>query len=137
MKSTTAKNHRLRKILLFVGLCLVVILGVAILFFLPGRTDHNFPAEFSKADQEEITRLITNDSYTQVADALKSRDLKWAFKRLRTIPRQKVYAVGNQPNGDHWLHVGFEDKSQTDGWYLLSRYMIARTNQHWFIRTLF
>ena len=125
-------SERQKKIV-FVLLALVVTatVGVALFVMVPSPPAGRFPRDFSDAEKREISSLVRRDGFRRSFSALPRCHFSAAWRALRNTKRQSVWSVGNQRNGDIWIHVGFEDKSQPDGYRLTARYIMTNTNGHW------
>jgi len=100
---------------------------------LPGK----FPSGFSDVEKREISTLAHSDALHQSFKSLTHGQFARAWRWVRTAQRQRVWAIGNQPDGQIWVHMGIEDKSQPDGYGLSARYMMKKQNGHWKITTMF
>ena len=115
-------------------LAVAVTVGIALFAFVPSPPAGRFPSDFSNAEKREVSSVIHSDGFRRSFSALSRFQFAAAWRVLRNTKRQVVYSTGNQSGGDVWLHVGFEDKSQADGYQLTARYIMTKTNGHWKIR---
>jgi len=117
----------------------IVVAALLATFFVvtTPTTAGKFPASFSEAERREISSLIRRDAYRQSFKAISRGRLTEGWRWVRNAQRQSVWGVGNQPNGEIWVHVGFEDKSQPDGYVLTARYMMGKEKEQWKIVRMF
>ena len=125
-------SRRQKKIVLvLLALVATTTVGIALFVVVPSPPTGRFPRDFSDAEKREISSLIRNDGLRRTFSALSRFQFSTAWRALRNSKRQSVWGVGNQGNGDIWIHVGAEDKSQTEGYQLTARYIMTKTNGHW------
>jgi len=117
--------------LLLLGLIGVLALGLVLLAFQPTATVGKFPNQFSAAERSEIASLIRHDGYRRAVRAAARGQFKPAWRLICNTRQQSVWRVGNQPDGAIAVHVGIEDKTQTDGYRLCSRYILVKEKGHW------
>lgn len=124
---------RLQKKIVLVLLALVVTatVGIALFVVRPSSPTGRFPRDFSDAEKREISSIIRSDGLRRSFSALSRFQFSTAWRALRNTKQQSVWGVGNQGNGDIWIHVGAEDKLQTEGYKLTARYIMTKTNGHW------
>ena len=103
----------------------------------PAVVRGNFPRRFSDSEKREICSLVRADAYRQSFKSLAHLQFKWAWRWTRYAQRQKVWAIGNQPDGQIWVHLGIADKSQPDGYSLSVRYFMKKESGHWKITAMF
>ena len=116
--------------LLLLALAVIATLGVMFFVCQPSPAG-KFPSRFSDAERREILSLIRKDGHRRSFRALTRGQFATAWRLARNTPRQSVWSVGSQPGGDIWVHVGVEDKSQTDGYQLSARYILTQQKGHW------
>jgi hypothetical protein len=114
-----------------------VILGIAFLVTRPSAIRGKFPGRFSDEEKRGIISLIHRDAYHQSVLALSHGEFKQTWRWIVNARKQEVYAVGNQPDGQIWVHVGVADKTQSEGYNLTARYFMKKVDGHWKITTLF
>lgn len=117
-----------------------VLVAIVIFAFLasgPSALQGNFPSRFSDDEMREISSLTHTDAYRQGFQSLTHAQFARAWHWIRTAHRQRVWAIGNQPDGQIWVHMGIEDKSQPDGYFMSVRYMMKKEKGHWKITTMF
>lgn len=117
--------------LVLLALVVTSTVGVALFAFVPSPPAGRFPRAFSDAEKREVAAAIRTDGFRRSFSALSRLELAAAWGALRNTKRQKVWDVGQQGNGDIWLHVGFADKSQSHGYQLTARYIMTKSNGHW------
>jgi len=125
------------KLGILLGGFVVVILLLAFFFAQPSATKGKFPGRFSDDERKEISSLIRRDVYLQSVRSLGHGEFRQAWRWMVNARKQEVIAVGNQPDGQIWIHVGVVDQSQPEGYYLTVRYFMMKQNGHWRITTLF
>lgn len=123
-----------RVVLGLLALLALATAGITLFVVLLAPPSGNFPRDFSDAEKREISAVIRRDGLRRSAKALSRFEFSGALHALRNAKRQKVWDIGNQGNGDIWIHVGTEDPSQSDGYQLTARYIMTKTNGHWAIR---
>src|SRR5687767_5298226 len=98
-----------QKKIVFVLLALVVAatIGVALFVMVSSPPAGRFPRDFSDAEKREICSIISRDGFRRSFSALSRFQFSAAWRALRNTKRQSVWTVGNQRNGDIWIHVGF------------------------------
>jgi hypothetical protein len=96
-----------------------------------------FPGLLSDADKREISSLARKDAYQRSAKSLFHGEFKSSWRWIVSARKQRVWAAGNQRNGDIWVHLGVEDKSQSGGHWISARYTMKKENGHWKIGTQF
>jgi len=115
-----------------------VVIGIlAFVAMRPSALHGKFPTGFSDAEKREISSLAHTDALHQSFKSLTHGQFARAWRWVRTAQQQRVWAIGNQPAGQIWVHMGIEDKSQPDGYWLSARYMMKKQNGHWKITTMF
>src|SRR5436309_4518437 len=109
--------------ILLAGFVLAIL---CLVFFIawPSATSGKFPAHFSDDEKREISSLIRWEAYRQSVRALGHGELRQTWPWIANARNQEVYAVGNQPDGQIWVHVGVKDKSQPEGYDLTARYFM-------------
>jgi hypothetical protein len=120
-----------RIVLVLLALLATTTVGIALFVVRPSPPTGRFPRDFSDAEKREISSIIRSDGLRRSFSALSRFQFSTAWRALRNTQRQSVWGVGNQGNGDIWIHVGAEDKSQTEGYKLTARYIMTKTNGHW------
>ena len=131
-RDTMRLSRRQKKIVLaLLALCVTATVGTALFVVVPAPPTGRFPRDFSDAEKREISSVIRSDGLRRSFSALSRFQFSTAWRALRNTKRQTVWRVGNQGNGDIWIHVGAEDKSQPDGYRLTARYIMTNTNGHW------
>src|SRR6266566_3347323 len=112
---------------------------LCVAFFVTRRSGirGRFPGRFSDAEKREISSLVHGDAYRQGVRSLVHGEFRQMWRWLANARRQEVYAVGSQPGGEIWVHVGVQDKSQPEGYYHTARYIMKKENGHWKITRLF
>src|SRR3989442_360437 len=96
---------------------------LCLVFFLarPLAIQGKFPACFSDHEKREISSLVRWDAYKQSVRSLRHGQLRRTWNWIVNARKQEVYATGNQPDGQIWVHVGVKDKSASEGYYLSAR----------------
>jgi len=122
------------KIISAIGAVLLLILLV---LFRPSPLQGKFPTDFSDTDKREISSLLRSDARHRSFSSLRHVDFKSAWRWTVSARKQRVWSVGEQPNGDTRIHMGVEDKSQPDGYWISARYFLKKTNGHWKIVQIF
>src|SRR5690349_2941071 len=117
----------------FIAAMLVIVFFAA----RPSPIKGRFPERFSDGEKREISSLIRWDAYHQCVRSLAHAEFRQAWHWTGNAREQEVYAVGNQPDGQIWVHVGVKDKSQPEGYQLTARYFMKKEKEHWKITTLF
>jgi len=113
------------------------ILLVLLIRVRPNPLEGKFPDEFSDADKAEISSLIRGDTRQRSFSSLRHGDFKSAWHWLVSARKQRVWSIGEQPNGDTRIQLGVEDKSQPAGYWISARYFLRKTNGHWKVVQLF
>ena len=116
----------------FVG----AILGIAFFVSSPSATRDKFPGRFSENEKREISSSIRWDAYHQSILSFAHGEFRQSWHWIVNARKQEVYAVGDQPDGQIWVHVGVKDRSQPEGYYLSARYFLKNEKEHWKITTL-
>jgi hypothetical protein len=125
-------SRRQKKIVLvLLALVATTMVGIALFVVVPSPPTGRLPRDFSDAEKREISSLIRSDGLRRTFSALSRFQSSTAWRALRNSKRQSIWGVGNQGNGDIWIHVDAEDKSQTEGYQLTARYIMTKTNGHW------
>jgi len=125
-------SRRQKKIVLtLLALVVTATVGITLFVVVPSPPTGRFPREFSDEEKREISSIIRGDGVRRSFGALSRFQFSTAWRALRNTKRQSVWGVGKQGNGDIWIHVGAEDKSQPDGYQLTARYIMTKTNGHW------
>ena len=93
--------------------------------------------KFSNADKRQISALVRTDAYHRSFTALMHADFKSSWRWIVCARKQRVWLIGNQPDGEIWVHLGVEDKSQPDGYWTSARYFMKKENGYWKLGTLF
>ena len=116
----------------------LVVIGLsAIVASRPSPVPGNFPSGFPDVEKREISSLAQTDACRQSLKSLTHGQFARAWHWVRTAQRQRVWVIGKQPDGQIWVHMGIEDKSQPDGYWLSARYLMKKQNGHWKITTMF
>jgi len=118
------------KLGILLGIFVVAILCLAFFAARPTAITGQFPGRFSEDEKKEIASLIRRDAYLQSVGSLGHGELRKAWRWIVDARKQEVYAVGNQPAGEIWVHVGVKDKSQPEGYYLSARYVMKKEKGH-------
>src|SRR5687768_889622 len=95
-----------RRVIIVIGAILVVVLIGVFILFRSVPLEGKFPGDFSDADKREIASLVRRDAYHRSFLSLRHGDFKSSWRWVMSAQKQKVWAVGNQPNGDIWIHLG-------------------------------
>lgn len=127
-----ALSSRQKKIgLVLVASVVTATMVVGLFGFTPSPPAGRFPSDLSDAEKREIGAVIRTDGFRRSFGALSRLEFAYAWGVLRNTTRQSVWDVGQQGNGDIWLHVGFADKSQSHGYQLTARFIMTKSNGHW------
>src|SRR4051812_42372950 len=111
-----------RRVLTIVGATLSVVLVGVLISCRPVPLEGKFPNDFSDADKREIASLVRSDAYHRSFGSLGQGDFKSSWRWIVSARKQKVWAVGEQPNGDTRIHLGVQDKSEAAGYWISARY---------------
>ena len=101
-----------------------ILVGIGLLAFVamrPSALPGKFPSGFSDAEKREILSCAHTDALQQSFKSFTHGQVARAWRWVRTAQRQRVWAIGNQPDGQIWVHMGVEDKSQPNGYWLSAR----------------
>jgi hypothetical protein len=126
----------MKKRVLIVVTLAIFAAGMLVLFFTqsPDPVPGSFPSGFPESDRRQIASAVYRDGYARSLRALKSGQIKAAWHQLTIAKRQKVWTVRYQRDGESvWVHVGFENPSQSDGYSLTARYIIKKQGDRWVI----
>jgi hypothetical protein len=126
-----------RRVIIIIGGTLAVVSIATFIALRPVPLQGKFPSDFSDADKKEIGSLVRSDAYHRSFSALRHGDFKSSWRWVVSARKQRVWAVGNQPNGDIWVHLGVEDESERDGYQISARYFMKKENEHWKLGKLF
>ena len=125
-------SRRQKKIVLvLLALLVIATAGIALFVVVPAPPTGRFPRDFSDDEKREISSVIRRDGLRRSFSALSRVQLSTAWRALRDTKRQDIWRIGHQNSDDIWIHVGFEDKSQPDGYQLTARYIMTLSNGHW------
>jgi hypothetical protein len=113
------------------------LLCIAFLVTRPSAITGKFPGRLSDEEKREIISLIHRDAYHQSVRSLTHGEFKQTWRWMVNARKQEVYSVGDQPDGQIWVHVGVKDKSESEDCYLSARYIMKKVDGHWTISTLF
>src|SRR5437016_2859076 len=86
-----------------------VLVGIGFLAFVtakPSALHGKFPTGFSDAEKREILALAYSDALHQSFKSLTHGQFARAWRWVRTAQQQRVWAIGNQPDGQIWVHMG-------------------------------
>jgi|ERR1051325_651607 hypothetical protein len=114
-----------------------VIFLIVLMMFRPNPLQGKFPSDFSETDKREISSLVRSDAYHRSFGALRHGEFKSAWRWMVNARKQRVWSVGEQPNGDTRVHLGVEDKSRVDGYWMSARYFMKKENGHWKLVQMF
>ena len=94
----------------------------------------SFPDTFTEPDKRKIATLVYRDGYARSFRALRNGEFRTAWTQLGIARKQRIWTVRHQPDGQSvWVHVGYEDKSQSDGYSLTARYILRKKGDAWTI----
>jgi hypothetical protein len=128
---------RTRKKLISSILAITVLCIFAVMLVLaraPHPVSGSFPMNFPESDKHEIAAMVHRDGYARSIRALRSGEFSSAWTQFRIARKQKVWTVRHQPDGQSvWVHVGYEDKSQSNGYSLTARYILRKKGEDWTI----
>lgn len=122
---------------ILIAAVVAAVLFAGFLLVRPVAIRGRFPERFSEIEKREIASATVWDAYHRSLRCLAHGQVKQAWRWIRNARRQEVYAIGNQPAGEIWIHVGVKDPSQSDGYDLTARYIMKKEKEHWRIVTLF
>jgi hypothetical protein len=126
------------KIRLIVSIIVIVLIVAITAIFLaraPVPVPGSFPNDFAESDRRQIASIVHADGSNRSLAALKRGQLSFAWDLLRIAKKQRVWTVRHQRDGQSvWVHVGYEDKSQSDGYLLTARYIISKKGDRWLIQ---
>ena len=109
----------------------IVLICVTYFVVKPSSVRGNFPARFPEDEKRQIASVIQRDRYHRSFRYLRGGEFGVTWRWLRKSQKQRVWAVGNQPDGGIWVHVGIDDKSQPDGYSLTCRYIMKKEDGKW------
>ena len=119
------------------GLVLSIALTLSFLLLSVGPSVGNFPPSFSAAERQEIVSAAHRDATRQTLAAIKRAEFRLAWRWIVNARKQTVRGVGQQPEGQIWVHFGIDDPKATDGYAIWARYFMTKTNGHWQVAQLF
>ena len=115
----------------------IALLFMAFIIFRRVPIRGNFPSKFSGADKRQISSLVLKDAYRRSFISLIHADFKSSWEWMVSAQRQRAWLIGNQPDGEIWVHLGVEDKSQPDGYSTSARYFMKKENGYCKLGALF
>jgi len=128
---------RTRKKLIVWSLAIIVIGLVTVAVVLaraPQPVSGSFPNTFTESDKREISTLVHRDGYARSIRALRNGEFSTAWAQLGIARKQRIWTVRHQPDGQSvWVHVGYEDNTQSDGYSLTARYILRKKGDAWMI----
>ena len=124
---------RRRVIILAVLGLLILCAGIAFVMLKPRPAVGKFPPSFSEAERHEIISAARRDAHRQAFIAIRRGEFRGAWRWIANARRQTVRSLGKQPDGQIHVTFGIDEPGATDGYAILARYFMAKTNGHWIV----
>ena len=108
-----------------------VITATALLPRAPASPRGTFPDRLSASEIVEIETAVRRERYARSVRFLRAGEFAEAWRWLNRSRAQKVWDVGEQPDGGLWLHVGVDRETARRS--MTGRFILRRQTGRWVI----
>lgn len=120
-----------RRPITFILAAAILIVSLTYLTVTPSPIPGDFPAHISTAEKQQIASAIDRDRYARCVRYLKDGQFRATWQWLKRSRDQRIWDVGDQPDGAIWVHLGNVDTSNRKGYSLTIRYIVKKEAGKW------